>query len=242
MSMTLDEILLSLFETNSTISRAGAILTGQASLPNGQALHILGFVGGEELGVDHAAALAAWVIDIAAGTDDLPILFLVDSSSQRMSRRDELMGLSEYLSHLAKCLFLAEGAGHPTVGLLYGGSAAGAFIATALSCGKLVALPGAQPAVMDLPSMARVTKLPLELLTEKAQATPVFAPGLNNLAQTGAIAEIWDPAQPLAPQLTALLAEPINGDVRSELGLARAGRLKAGPVADRIVALAVAHG
>ena len=39
--------------------------------------------------------------------------------------------------------------------------------------------------------MARVTKLPIETLREKAKVTPVFAPGLENLAQTGAIAEIW---------------------------------------------------
>ena len=29
--------------------------------------------------------------------------------------------------------------------------------------------------------MARVTKLPIETLREKAKATPVFAPGLENL-------------------------------------------------------------
>lgn len=240
--MTLDDILASLFGTSSTISRDGPILFGRGNLPDGQQIHVLGFTGGEELGVDHAVALAARVIDIAGGPDEAPILFLVDSSSQKMSRRDELMGLSEYLSHLAKCLFLAQGAGHPTVGLLYGGSAAGAFIATALSCETLVALPGAQPAVMDLPSMARVTKLPLEVLKEKAEATPVFAPGLANLAQMGAIAETWDPARPLSTQLATLLGRPFEGDVRSRLGLARGGRLKAGPIADRIVALAVAHG
>src|SRR5205807_67055 len=83
-----------------------------------------------------------------------------------------------YLSHLAKALLLAEAEGHRTVGLLYGGSAAGAFIATALATGTLVALPGAHPAVMDLPSMARVTKLPVEVLKAKAEATPVFAPEL----------------------------------------------------------------
>jgi len=240
--MTLDEILSSLFGTHSTISRDGPILFGRAILPGGQPVHVLGFTDGEELGVDHAVDLAARVIDIASGADDAPILFLVDSSSQKMSRRDELMGLSEYLSHLAKCLFLAQGAGHPTVGLLYGGSAAGAFIATALSCDTLVALPGAHPAVMDLPSMSRVTKLSLEVLKEKAEATPVFAPGLDNLAQMGAIAETWDPTRPLSTQLETLLGRPFDGDVRSRLGLARGGRLKAGAIADRIVALAVAHG
>ena len=54
-----------------------------------------------------------------------PILVLVDSDSQRMSRRDELLGLNEFLAHLAKALILADLSGHPTIGLLYGHSAAG---------------------------------------------------------------------------------------------------------------------
>src|SRR5207244_13470762 len=99
---------------------------------------------------DEAIVLAGRMVEIVKTKDRAPILFLVDSASQRMSKRDELLGLSEYLSHLAKALLLAEAEGHRTVGLLYGGSAAGAFIATALATGTLVARPCAQPAVKEL--------------------------------------------------------------------------------------------
>ena len=98
-----------------------------------------------------------------------------------------VLGLNEFLGHLAKCLVVADLDGRMTVGLLYGHSAAGAFIATALATRVLVALPGAEPTVMDLPSMARVTKLSLEALEAKAKSTPVFAPGLDNLAAMGAV-------------------------------------------------------
>ena len=37
-----------------------------------------------------------------------------------------------------------------------------------------VGLPGAEPTVMDLPSMSRVTKLPLDTLKQLAKSTPVF--------------------------------------------------------------------
>jgi hypothetical protein len=84
--------------------------------------------------------------------------------------------------HLAKALIHADLQGHATVGLLFGHTAAGAFIATALAARTLVVLPGAQPAVMDLPSMARVTKLSIEVIEEKAKSKPVFAPGLENLS------------------------------------------------------------
>ncbi len=73
---------------------------------------------------------------------ETPILVLVDGDSQRMSKRDELLGLNECLAHLAKCLLHADALGHPTIGLLYGHAAAGAFIATALATRTLVALPG----------------------------------------------------------------------------------------------------
>lgn len=104
-----------------------------------------------------------------------------------MSRRDELLGLNEYLAHLAKALLLADASGHPTIGLVYGHTAAGAFIATALATRVLAALPGAHPSVMDLASVARVTKLPLERLEEMATSTSVFAPGLDNM-EAGALA------------------------------------------------------
>jgi malonate decarboxylase gamma subunit len=192
------------------------------------------------LGVDDAIWLAGQVLSDPA--DRRPILILIDSDSQRMARRDELLGVSEYLAHLAKALLLAEAEGRRTIGLLYGHTAAGAFIATALAAGTLVALPGANPEVMDLPSISRVTKLPLDTLQAMAKTTPVFAPGLDNLAQTGAVLEVWDPAQPLDGQLAALLAQPTEGDQRDLLGKARGGRPKAAEIAQRVFELAQADG
>jgi len=240
--MTLDDILAALFGDAHDVALDGNSLAGRGILPEGGVVHVLGFANRAELSVDQAIGLAGRVLDVAKIDDGAPILFMIDSSSQRMSRRDELMGLNEYLAHLAKSLLFAGQAGHRTVGLLYGGSTAGAFIATALACGVLVALPGAHPEVMDLPSMARVTKLPLGVLRQKAQTTPVFAPGLENLVQAGAIAEVWDPARPLSGQLAALLAQPTTGDQRSALGKARGGRTRALDIADTVVALATAHG
>ncbi|MFF2324290.1 biotin-independent malonate decarboxylase subunit gamma (plasmid) [Agrobacterium tumefaciens] len=240
--MTPAEILNSLFPTGHQLTADGDLSFGTATALNGEMIHLMSVGGGRAIGIDEAIRLADHALKIALIDDASPILLLVDTSSQRMSRRDELLGLSEYLAHLAKSLLLAEVSGHRTIGLLYGGSAAGAFIATALACGTLVALPGAHPQVMDLPSMARVTKLPIDVLKEKAKATPVFAPGLENLAQTGAIAETWKPELPLADQLAMLLARPQKGDDRAALGKERGGRLKAEGIADEIVTLARKRG
>jgi malonate decarboxylase gamma subunit len=132
--------------------------------------------------------------------------------------------------------------GRPTIGILYGHSAAGAFLATALATRVLIGLRGASPAVMDLPSMAKVTKLSVEVLEEKAKSTPVFAPGLDNLAQTGAVHRVWNEAEPLASQLEALLADmPEARDIRDVLGKERKGRVKAADIAERVHALALAQ-
>ncbi|MEA1647935.1 biotin-independent malonate decarboxylase subunit gamma [Nitrospirillum sp. BR 11164] len=236
------DILSSLFPAGHQVTEAGGLLSGSGRLDPQTPVDVVGISGKTYPGVDEALALAGRILAIAERPDPSPLLFLVDSGSQRMSRRDELMGLSETLAHLAKALWRAEQAGHRTIGLLYGGSAAGAFIATALACGSLVALPGAWPEVMDLPSMARVTKLSLEVLKEKAAGTPVFAPGLDNLFATGAIAEIWDPARPLCDQLQALLAAPRDHDGRAGWGLERGGRVKAAAIARDVHRLALAHG
>jgi malonate decarboxylase gamma subunit len=143
---------------------------------------------------------------------------------------------------LAKCLLLASQQGHRTVGLEYGKAAAGAFLATALATERLVGLPGAEPTVMDLPSVARVTKLPLDRLQQLAKTTPVFAPGLDHLSQVGALTEIWDPNKPLDAQLEETLRNTSPADTRDELGAQRKGRNLAAMVARRVMAEAMGRG
>src|SRR3984957_3729365 len=117
-----------------------------------------------------------------------------------MSRHEEMLGLYEYLSPPAKCLLLSTQEGHRTIWVEYCKAAAGSFLATELAAETLIGLPGAEPAVKDLPSMARVTKLPLDRLTELAKTTTVLAPGLDHMARPGAFASIWARNQPLDQQ------------------------------------------
>jgi len=237
--MTLDEILASLFPAGHDVKNDNGVLLGSGPLRSGGRLLVIGIAGRTPIGVDEAIRLSRHVLDDTARSGQGPILVLVDSDSQRMSKRDELLGLNEYLAHLAKCLIHADMHGRPSVGLLYGHSAAGAFLATALATRVLVALPGAEPAVMDLPSMAKVTKLSIEVLKEKAKSTPVFAPGLDNLAQTGAVLATWDEKKSLAEQLGTLLGTLQSGDTRDRLGKARNGRPKAADIAERVHELAM---
>ncbi|MBP1182831.1 biotin-independent malonate decarboxylase subunit gamma [Methylobacterium sp. PvR107] len=232
--MTLAEILASLFPDGHAVTVRDGLVTGSGPFERGR-IQVVGVDGDTPLGVEGALTLSRAVLDTVRAGEQAPILVVVDSDSQRMSRRDELLGLNECLAHLAKALLLADRSGHSTVGLIYGHSAAGAFIATALATRVLAALPGASPSVMDLPSVARVTKLPLAKLQDMAKSTPVFAPGLDNMVATGAVHAVLDPGKPLGGQIRDLVAETQTDDVRDRLGEERGGR----PVA-RGVATAVA--
>ncbi|WP_457105003.1 biotin-independent malonate decarboxylase subunit gamma [Methylobacterium sp. P5_C11] len=228
--MTLAEILAALFPHGHAVEVRDGLVTGTGPFAGGR-IHVVGVDGDTPLGVEGTLTLSRAVLDAVRAGDRAPILVAVDSDSQRMSRRDELLGLNECLAHLAKVLLLADRSGHPTIGLIYGHSAAGAFIATALATRVLAALPGANPSVMDLPSVARVTKLPLAKLEEMAQSTPVFAPGLDNMVATGAVHAVLDPSQSLERQIRALIGGMPPGDVRDRLGAERGGRPVAGTVA-----------
>jgi malonate decarboxylase gamma subunit len=237
--MTLADILASLFPDGHDVTNDKGLLFGSGSLGTGGRALVVGVADRTPVGVDDAIRLSGHILkSIENGTG--PILVIVDSDSQRMSKRDELLGLNEFLAHLAKCLIYADMHGRPTIGLLYGRSAAGAFLATALATRVLVGLPGAEPAVMDLASMSKVTKLSIEVLEEKARSTPVFAPGLENLAKTGAVHLIWDETASLADQLLSLLGKmPDATDRRGSLGKERNGRPKAADIAERAHDLAL---
>jgi malonate decarboxylase gamma subunit len=237
--VTRDDILASLFPDGQDVQNVSGVLFGSGTLRSGGRALVIGIADRTAVGVDEAIRLSGHVLT-SIETGGGPILVMVDSDSQRMSKRDELLGLNEFLAHLAKSLIYADIHGRPTIGLLYGHSAAGALLATAMATRVLVALPGATPAVMDLPSMSKVTKLSIETLQEKARSTPVFAPGLQNLARTGAVHVTWDATIPLVDQLEALLRDmPDARDRRGALGEERGGRLKADDIAERVRGLAL---
>ncbi|MBW6401323.1 biotin-independent malonate decarboxylase subunit gamma [Roseomonas sp. HJA6] len=239
--MTPDEILTALLPDGHMV-QPGPFGTIDGTARVAGVGDVIGIVGGTPLGVDGALLLAGHVLDAVRAGGTEPIVVLVDTASQAMARREELLGLNEFLAHLAKSLALAAMQGHRSVSVLYGTAAAGAIIAAALSSQTLVALPDAAPSVMDLPSISRVTKLPLDRLESLAQSSPIFAPGVAPLFATGAVSEAWEAGEEFAARLAALLARDAPAaDVRDQLGLERHGRLFAGEIA-RKVAEAAVHG
>ena len=98
---------------------------------------------------------------------------------------------------------------------------------------------GGKVPVEDAYRIGSVEKVvPLDRLKELAKTTPVFAPGLDHFAQTGAVAAIWDPKKPLDEQLEAAISDASPWDQRDRLGAERGGRLLAAKVAEQVIAAA----
>ncbi|NHN89752.1 biotin-independent malonate decarboxylase subunit gamma [Acetobacter conturbans] len=235
--MTPDDLLASLFpKKHAVVAGPHNTLSGTATLDDDQTVEVLGITGGTPLSPEIAIQLAGRVLEIINSGSKTPIVFLLDTASQRMTRRDEMLGLNEYLAHLAKVIVLAGTIGHRTVGILYGTAAAGAFIATALATQTLITVDGALPSVMDLPSIARVTKLPLEVLQQKAETTPIFSPGVPALAATGAVFETWPSDRTDFPERLKSILTTNDGqtDLRDRLGEKRGGRKVARDIAQRV--------
>lgn len=193
---------------------------------------VIGLADGALIGVELAHRLAGAVLEVVRHHPGRPLLLLVDTAGQRPSRRDELLGINGYLAHLAECLELARRSGHRVLGLVYAQAVSGGFLATGLLADACYALPGTEVRVMNLPAMARITKVPLERLEGLAKSSPVFAPGVDNYVRMGAIEGLWE--GDLAAALVRALAAPAAGDLRRERGEARGGRLLARGVAERV--------
>jgi malonate decarboxylase gamma subunit len=235
--MTRDELLHRLFPRGVSLQAGDAdFFAGTASV-GGETVQFIGTAGAAEVGADLALRLAGAVLDTVRNHPRRPIVFLLDTRGQRLRRRDELLGLNGYMAHLAKCVEVARGRGHPLLSLVYGQAVSGGYLTTGMMADACYALADAEIKVMNLPAMARITRIPLERIEALAARSPVFSPGARNYHRMGHVAAIWEGG--LAARLEGALAE-LRGmprdDRRMALGRERGGRLRAAEVVERIVA------
>jgi malonate decarboxylase gamma subunit len=224
-------LLSKLFPAGADVDFDGQFFHGTGESPRGK-IAIIGSVEAAPIGVELAFRMAGDVLRIVRDNPGRPILLLVDTQGQRLSRRDELLGINGYMAHLAKCLQLARNRGHKIIGLVYSEAVSGGFLASSLLADRCYALPEAQVRVMNLPAMSRITKIPLERLEELSKTSPVFAPGVQNYIRMGAVHSLWEGN--LSQRLTEALDIPAEADPRRQWGEERAGRKLARSVAERV--------
>ena len=195
---------------------------------------VIGTSNHTEVGVELALAMATAVLGVMRDYPGRPIVFLVDTSGQRLRHRDEMLGLNGYMAHLAKCVEMARRQGHAIISLVYEQALSGGFLANGMMADVCAALPGAEIRVMGLPAMARVTRISEERLTELGKTSPVFAPGAENYLKMGGLDELWE--GDLSACLSNALDHADATDHRRVRGLERGGRLFAEQVVKRVLA------
>jgi malonate decarboxylase gamma subunit len=220
-----------LFPAGHAVRFDGPVLAGTARAAGGE-VAVVGTHGAAEVGVEVALRLAGELLAVIRAHPGRPIVLLVDTRGQRMSRRDELLGLARYLGHLAATVGLARRRGHRLVAVIFGEASSGGVLPLGFMADEIHAVDGAHPWVMALPAMARVTKLPLERLEALSKGSSVLTPGLEPFLRIGGVDQAWAP--PLAPRLEEALARSPAGDGRAALGQARGGRPLAARVAARV--------
>ncbi len=235
--MTLHDILDALFPAGHAVEVSDQLVAGTAQTATGT-VAVLGTTGPAAIGHDIALGLAGRILELVDRHPGRPIVFLVDTKGQALSRAEELLCLNGSLAHLASCVDLARRQGHVSLALVTGEAVSGGFLSFGLMADKTYALADAQVRVMDLKAMARVTKIAHERLVELAGSSPTFAPGADNYQRMGAIEAIW-PAPTAALLEAALASQAAAGpasDGRMAGGRARDGRRLAADVVAAVLA------
>jgi len=240
--MNLQNILDGLFPAGHEVSVRSHLVGGCAQTSLGT-VAVLGTTDAAAIGHDIALGLAGRVLDVVDQSPGRPIVFLVDTKGQALSRAEELLCLNGSLAHLARCVDLARRQGHVSLALVTGEAVSGGFLSFGLMADKTYALADAQVRVMDLKAMARVTKISHDRLVELAAISPIFAPGVENYLRMGAIEEIWQ--EPSAARLEAALANQQAAgpavDERMARAAARQGRRDTARTAAAVVASELHH-
>jgi len=237
--MKRDELLERLFPQGIELAASSAEFFAGGARVGAASVAVVGTANAAELGVDLLLRISEFVLQTLRRHPGRAIVMLLDTQGQRLRRREELLGLNGYMAHLAKVLEVARQRGHRILSLVYGQAVSGGYLTTGMMADAAYALADAEIKVMNLPAMARITKIPLPRLEALAQESPVFSPGVENYHRMGHLAQIWQ--GDLAARLLEALEGPPEppGDHRMLRGQQRGGRTSALGVAQAVAGAVV---
>jgi len=235
--MNLTTILDTLFPAGHQVRIDGHQLGGTASTAAGD-VTVLGTTDAAAIDHEIALYLAQQILITIQAHPRRPLIFLVDTQGQALSRAQELLCLNGSLAHLAACVDLARRLGHVSLSLVTGEAVSGGYLSFGLMADRAYALASSQVRVMDLKAMARVTKIDHAKLVQLSASAPTFAPGAENYQRMGAIEDIWlaPSATLLEAALAGLLKDQAGPDLRMQTGQDRTGRVQAASIVNQILA------
>ena len=188
--MNTEQVLNALFPDQLNYEIDGYFIKGQAHTVQGD-VRIIGTVNSAPIDQDIAIKIADEILDVIRLGQKTPVVFIVDTQGQALSRADELLCLNRTFAHLASCVDLLRREQHPNLALILGEAVSGGFLSYGLMANEIYALEESQVKVMDLNAMSRVTKIPVDKLQALSKSSAIFAPGVENFYKMGAIKSIW---------------------------------------------------
>ena len=212
----IDQVCSKVFPLGYKISIHGDLVSGRANTSK-EEVALIGTVNQAAIGVDLAFELAGKVLDVVKHHPRMPIIILVDTQGQKLSRRFEV----------------ARDRSHRIISIIYNEAVSGGYLALGMIADQSFALSDAQIRVMALPAMSRITQIPLERLEELCKSSSIFGPGVENYVALGALEKIDDAH--LASLIEVAISNQSNSDDRAKLGHERGGRNKAFTVIESII-------
>lgn len=235
--MNTELVLKQLFPNQLNYQIEGYVIKGDAQTAVGP-VRILGTVNAAPINQDIAIQLSSEILKLVQQGDQTPVVFIVDTQGQDLSRADELLCLNRTFAHLASCVDLLRRSGHANLAIIFGQAVSGGFLSYGLMANEVYALSDSQVKVMDLKAMARVTKIPVEKLKQLSQSSAIFAPGVENFYKMGAINAVWENldtdwvSQALVNQQQHL--ESYMTDQRRVVGQQRQGRMLCNQIVEKV--------
>jgi malonate decarboxylase gamma subunit len=150
-----------------------------------------------------------------------------------------MTGMNKATGSYQLALAEARQEGHPVIAMIIGRAISGAFLCHGLQADHILALSGkfnTMIHVMPLSSIARITKMDIEILSELSKSNPVFASGAEFFYRLGGVEEIVENIDDMGRAINRHIEEiyRLNREGRSmeagpwgrgELGAKRGGRL-----------------
>jgi malonate decarboxylase gamma subunit len=158
-------------------------------------------VFGGVIGLEEGYKMAEAVYYTMEADKDKPLaekralVLIVDTPGNGPGKLEEIAGMNKATGSYQLALAEARKTGHPIVACVIGRAISGAFLCHGLQADHIVALSkeyGTMIHVMPLTSIARITKLDIEMLEGLATVNPVFAAGVDFFYRLGGVQEIID--------------------------------------------------
>lgn len=236
--MKTEQILNTLFPDQLEYDIDGHFIQGYAQTSQGR-VRLIGTVHSAPIDQKIAMQIAQAILNVIAEAQKTPVVFIVDTQGQALSRADELLCLNRTFAHLASCVDLLRREAHPNLAVILGEAVSGGFLSYGLMANEIYALESSQVKVMDLNAMSRVTKIPVDQLQALSQNSAIFAPGVENFYKMGAINAVWkDLDGDLIGQVIEEQRKQVGQfqvDQRRVLAEQRQGRLHCNDIVNRIL-------